>query len=142
MIHELRNCKGWYLWEKKRKKAECERLKQQEASYTMVLRSLGCYNTDGVMVVEQLTMNRIRRRLIMTGLIVEASLKAHATFDMLMLPEVGVRHDRWENIMRKAASWSTRATSLISEEMMCPCGLVNLPTSAAMLSNHFMHQKK
>ena len=58
----------------------------------MVFSGLVWYNMDRVSLCSLLWTERILRRSDTTGLMVEASLKFHATFGVLLLPHVGFCH--------------------------------------------------
>ena len=78
----------------------------------------------------------------MTGLMVEASRKFHATFGVLFLPDVGVRHAGDALIELKASSWRTSAANSSSELVMVPPGLAKLTSCRTMSAGHFNHQEK
>ena len=92
------------------------------------------------MEVARLCMERMRRRLATTGLIVEASLKVQATVGVLSLPEAGARHAGLAQMSAKTTSCRTRAASSRSELVMRPCGLSKLTRSAMMSAGQWRRQ--
>ena len=73
-----------------------------------------------------LMMERIRSRLVTTGLIVAASLKIQATVDVLSLPVRGAYHAEDLYTLGKVASCRTSAANSRSELVIRPVGLSKL----------------
>ena len=72
----------------------------------------GGYNTDGVSLCSLLWVDRVLRRLAITGMVVEALRKVHATVGVLLLPDVGVRQEGESLMYLKTASWRTSAARI------------------------------
>ena len=69
-------------------------------------------------------------RLTTTSLMVDASLKVHATVGMLSLPDDCDRQVGLVQIRGNVASWMTRAVSSRSEFVVHPFGLSQLTRSS------------
>ena len=94
------------------------------------------------MVLWRLRMERIRRRSATTGLMVDASLKVHATVGVLSLYEDGTRQDGSVQIRGDVASCMTRAVSSRSEFVIHPFELSRLTRSATTSREHSTRQTK
>ena len=82
-------------------------------------------------------MARIRRRVVTTELMVDASLNNQETVGVLLLPVAGALQRDRLHMRGNVASWSTSAASSKSEFVIDPFGFAKLTRAAMISAGHF-----